>query len=178
MARVASTDRKTTSDTLRLTRLRTGCYESGLKTARLLWGHATQRDAHSIGWLPWAAFDDAASKGRIITLHNNDDLVGFLVWSMNQLRELRCVQVWVRADARLILHGRALINELERIGTEQRCWIMRLWCGEDLAANLFWRALGFEKKNWRRGRTDRRRHILWVRSIRQPACAAAATWLR
>jgi GNAT superfamily N-acetyltransferase len=169
---------KATSDTLKLTRLQTGSCESGLKATRLLWGHATQRDAHSIGWLPWAAFDDAATKGRIITLHNNDDLVGFVVWSRNALREIRCVQVWVRADARLILHGRALISELEQIAREQGCWLIRLWCGEDLAANMFWQAIGFTKQNWRRGRTDHRRHLLWVREVRLQACVRVAAWLK
>jgi GNAT superfamily N-acetyltransferase len=178
MPRVASKQGSRCSDTLKVTRLQTGSYESGLKAARLLWSHATQRDAHSIGWLPWAAFDDAAAKGRIITLHNNDDLVGFLVWSVNALREVRCVQVWVRADARLILHGRALVEELERIAAENGCWIMRLWCGEDLAANLFWGALGFTKRNWRRGRTDRRRHVLWVRRVNARACVRGAAWLK
>jgi len=166
------------SGTLKTTRLQTGSYESGLKAARLLWGHATQRDANAIGFLPWAAFDDAATKGRIITLHNNDDLVGFLVWSTNAIKEVRCIQVWVRQDARLILHGQALIAELETIAAENDCWVIRLWCGEDLAANLFWKALGFTQRNWRRGRTDQRRHVLWTRAVSARAISKAASWLR
>lgn len=157
-------------DTLKITRPQPDLGWSGYSTARTLWAHAVARDTHMIGWLPYQAFEDAASRGHVINLYRNDDLVGFALWSTNLHNEIRCIQIWVRPDARMIEHGRAIVRWLERTGASNNCWRLRLWCGEDLAANIFWRALDFENIAWRHGRTDGgRRHLLWVRRISQSA---------
>jgi len=124
-------------------------------------------DANSIGWLPHAAYDNRHDRGEILTLHRNDDLVGFVLMSRpSPYGELRCLQIWVRRDARMILHGRTLINKLEEIGRLRHCSCLRLWCAQDLAANLFWELLGFKKRGWRWGPAKvPRRHNLWWRVI-------------
>lgn len=128
---------------------------------------ACRIDGHCLGWLPRAAYDEAHRTGRILALWNNDDLVGFCLFSTN-LHELRCLQIWIRRDARLMVHGRALIDNLEARAKKAGCFRIRLWCAIDLEANMFWRALHFRPICWRWGRTPHgRRHVLWARPITQ-----------
>jgi len=128
---------------------------------------ACRIDGECLGWLPKPAYDQAHIQGRIVVCFNNDDLVGFVLWSCNTA-ELRCLQVWVRRDARLLLHGRALITWLDAEGRSRTAYRLRLWCAIDLAANHFWKALGFRYLGWRWGRAkNSRRHALWVRPINE-----------
>jgi GNAT superfamily N-acetyltransferase len=136
---------------------------------------ACRLDGHCLGWLPRAAYDQAHTTGRILALWNNDDLVGFCLFSTN-LHELRCLQIWIRRDARLMVHGRALIDDLEARAKRAGCFRIRLWCAIDLEANLFWRALHFRPICWRFGRAERgRRHVLWARPITHAIGSPPAT---
>lgn len=165
-----------TSDTLRL-ELTINLSETERSAALLFCYSASKLDANSIGWLPKAAYNNRHERGELLTLFNNSDLVGFVLMSRpSPYGELRCLQIWVRRDARMLIHGRALIDELERIGHERHCWLLRLWCAEDLAANLFWEALGFDKRGWRQGPAKvSRRHNLWVRRINRSSLSPPAS---
>lgn len=126
---------------------------------------ACRIDGQCLGWLPRAAYDEAHQQGRICAVWNNDDLVGFALWSTDN-GELRCLQIWVRPDARLLLHGAALIAFLDEAAAHRGCYRLRLWCAVDLAANVFWRALGFIYRGWRWGRAkNSRQHALWTRNV-------------
>lgn len=131
---------------------------------------ASRLDGNMIGWMPFAAYDTRHQQGRLLALWNNADLVGFLMWSPNALGEFRILQIWVRTDARLILHGRALVNWLEAEAARNGGQVLRLWCAVDLAANLFWPAVGFHYRTWRWGPGKKsRRHALWWRRITRPS---------
>jgi hypothetical protein len=77
------------------------------------------------------------------------------------------LQIWVRRDARLIEHGRALIDHLEDAHARRlNAWQLRAWVAEDLEANLFWPQIGFVYRGWRWGPARRaRRHNLWTRPL-------------
>lgn len=130
-------------------------------------GSASKLDAHKVGWIPLAAYTGATKQRRVLICYNNGDKVGFCLWR-HSFGDLAIYQIWVRPDARLILHGRAIVHELNTIGLERRARLIRLWCAEDLTANLFWRQIGFEEIGWRHGpkRTSTRRHLLWTQKIR------------
>jgi GNAT superfamily N-acetyltransferase len=125
--------------------------------------------AHAIGFLPTAAYTNRDAWGELLVLYNNDDLVAFCMMSkVSAYQELRCLQIWVRPDARMILHGRALIEKLNEIANDRGAKVLRLWCAEDLAANLFWKQLGFRYRGWRWGAHKKaRRHALWCRRVTQ-----------
>lgn len=128
--------------------------------------HAQRADGWSIGFLPEVAWHQAIEQGRMVACYNNADLVGWCMFCTNIIRELRIVQIWVRPDARMIVHGRSIVDAIEsRVAIPRHCWQLRLWCAEDLAANLFWAALGFNNRGWRWGRSHHhpRRHLLWTR---------------
>lgn len=129
-------------------------------------------DGHCLGWLPRSAYNARHQEGQIYTCHNNGDHVGHCMWqSHDQIAKI--YMTWVRPDARLILHGRALVNAIEKTAALRGCKILSLWCAEDLAANYFWRALGFLNPSWRWGRGHTpRKHLLW----RRPILAQAIDW--
>lgn len=131
---------------------------------------ASRIDGHSIGWMPRVGYDKRHEWGDLLVLFNNDDLVGFCMMSkLSTFQELRCLQIWVRPDARMILHGRKLIDTLNQIANERGALVLRLWCAEDLPANLFWKALGFRYRGWRYGHNKTgRRHALWMRRVAPP----------
>jgi hypothetical protein len=101
------------------------------------------------------------------------------MWVVTE-RIAKIYMTWVRPDARMILHGRALVDAIEKAAASERCGLISLWCAEDLSANIFWRAIGFTNTNWRYGRGLKpRRHLLWRRRIitpfsQQPAKVQAA----
>ena len=165
-----------TSDTL-VSTLTRDLDVSQQRAALLFCYSASKLDANSIGWLPKQAYDNRHERGELLTLYNNDDLVGFVLMSRpSPYGELRCLQIWVRRDARMMIHGRALIDELDTIAEQRHCWLLRLWCAEDLAANLFWEALGFQKRGWRWGPAKTpRRHNLWTRRVSPSSQLPAAT---
>lgn len=133
---------------------------------------ACRIDGHCLGWLPKLAYDQARDRGRIATCWRNADLVGFLMWGAT-LRTLKIYQTWVRKDARMIEHGRALVTHLTTKAPQTAAVEIRLWCAEDLPANRFWQALHFERRTWRWSPHQvRRRHILWTRAI-TPSCVPA-----
>lgn len=122
-------------------------------------------DGHCLGWLPRSAYNARHEEGQIYTCHNNGDHVGHCMWQSHE-RIAKIFMTWVRPDARLILHGRALVDAIEKEAATRGCSLLSLWCAEDLAANLFWRALGFTNPSWRWGRgSNPRKHLLWRRPI-------------
>jgi len=154
----------TTSDTLEIVEAAADVHQQDLIK---LCDHAIINDGNAIGFLPWGAYTDACNHNRLFSLLRNSDRVGFLLWSSNPLREIRILQIWIRSDARLIEHGRALIEHLQNAHARKlRSWQLRAWVAEDLAANLFWPQVGFLRTGWRWGRAQRgRRHNLWCKPL-------------
>lgn len=141
----------------------------------LLAGHAVRLDARCIGWLPWQFYDRHDEDGRLVAVSRNGDLVGFVAWDPGGLDfAARIMQIWVRPDARMIEHGRALLSRVERDALAMGCPRVRLWCAEDLQANAFWAAMDFTAEARRLGRGSivapcrgrpLREHVHWSRSM-------------
>ena len=153
-----------TSDTLEI---REAIHDPQLRELLLLADKAIRADGDAIGFLPFGAYEEAASTNRMFSLFRNNDRVGFILWGRNQLRECRILQIWVRSDARLIEHGRALVQHLENAHARRlQLWQLRAWVAEDLAANVFWPQIGFACNSWRWGPAKNgRRHNLWRRAV-------------
>lgn len=125
----------------------------------------SKKGTKSIGFVPRAGLYYAASRGRLVTLSRNDDLVGFVLYG-GRGSSARIYQIWVRTDARLLLHGRQLTNWVGRWGMYRGRTRVSLWCLRELPATEFWRALGFQKGGVRCRSIDTRRHQeRWVREI-------------
>lgn len=127
--------------------------------------HSCVLDGHCLGWVPRAIIRGKHDQGRILGIWNNGDCVGWLGWAVSQ-GLMRIHYTWIRNDARLILHGRALVDAVNDLAHDRQLPRIELWCATDLAANVFWRALGFECICWRWGRAKKsRRHYLWRRPV-------------
>lgn len=127
---------------------------------------ASRLDADKVGWMPLQAYREAVQQQRLVICENNGDKVGFILWAISR-GELKIYQCWVRKDARLILHGKALVAHVEEIAATYDAYRLRAWVAEDLAANVFWAAIGFENIGWRHSPrpTAKRKHLLWVKSL-------------
>jgi GNAT superfamily N-acetyltransferase len=132
---------------------------------RKLWIHGVQMDTHAVGWLPTSVFDSRAKTDEVTACYRNADLVGWCVRGESTARKvLKIYQIWVRPDARIIEHGRALVDYVARIAGEKNCGYLEAWVAEDLEANYFWPAIGFTRTVWRWGRGRSFRKIWrWVK---------------
>lgn len=132
---------------------------------RKLWVHGVAADTNAVGWLPKSVFDSRAATNDVLAVYRDGDLVGWLLKGQSKARQvLKIYQIWVRPDARVLEHGRALIRELERDARRKKCWYLEAWVAEDLPANLFWNAMGFTRNVWRWGRGQSLRKIYrWIR---------------
>lgn len=137
---------------------------------RKMWTHAVTTDTNAIGWLPLAAYDQRFVNGEILTITRNNELVGWALIGKSQARAvLKIYQIWVRTDARIMEHGRALIWEIESHRHAASATYMEAWVADDLAANLFWRAIGFAATVWKWGRGKSSRKIIrYVQHIYKP----------
>jgi len=131
---------------------------------RKLWVHGVQADTHAVGWLPTSVFDARAATGEVTAVYRDRELVGWCLRGESLTRKvLKIYQIWVRPDARILEHGRALIADVAKIAHGQKCSYLEAWVAEDLAANVFWKAIGFTRTVWRWGRGRSLRKIWrWV----------------
>lgn len=121
----------------------------------------------SIGFIPYEGLERRVLENNVVVLENNDDPIGFAVVG-GQGSSLRCFQIWVRPDARLLLHGRALVDALQRKAARAGKVRLSLWCLESLPSVLFWRALGFQEvARRRRSRKHSREQIRFVQAVTQ-----------
>lgn len=127
------------------------------------WLKATDEDSHAIGWLPVRAFETRSEQNEVIGCYRNDDLVGWAMAAVSRSRAiLKLYQIWVRPDARILEHGRSLVDELRRRARQAHCYQIEAWVAEDLPANIFWAAIGFTRCNWRWGKGEcPRKHWRW-----------------
>ena len=147
----------------------TSTNRAGLRT---IWTHAVQTETTAIGWLPTSVFDTRADRGEVVAVYRNNDLVGWCMHAKSTARAvLKLYQIWVRPDARILEHGRALVDQLRRVAVAQNCWAIEAWVAEDLPANFFWTAIGFLRHNWRYGRGNQpRKHFRWTSPILAAKC--------
>lgn len=133
---------------------------------RKLWVHGVQNDTNAVGWLPTSVFDSRAKTDEITAVYRNNDLVGWCVRGVSGARQvMKIYQIWVRPDARILENGRALIDDLAKIAHGQKCYLLEAWVAEDLAANVFWNAIGFTRGVWRWGRGRSLRRIFrWTKT--------------
>lgn len=117
--------------------------------------HAVRSDADKIGWLPFQYYDAQDEAGRLVAVTRNDDLVGFATFTPpNFGLESKIIQCWVRPDARMIEHGRALVTRVDEISALAGAAWLSCWVATDLAAMKFWPVIGFRPIQQRLGRGD------------------------
>lgn len=102
------------------------------------------KNNHALGFLPFVALETAIEQGRVIRAYENGEPCGYMI--RGKIREeTRILQIVVADDARRIEHATALVEALKGLCNAARAHSISLHCAEDLPANQFWEAIGFQK---------------------------------
>jgi ribosomal protein S18 acetylase RimI-like enzyme len=97
-----------------------------------------------LGFLPICAYELARQEQRLHIQSYNDEPCGFILTARpTPGRILKIYQTAIQYDARRLQHATQLIRDLEARATLYDCPGISLKCAADLAANQFWKAMGF-----------------------------------
>lgn len=102
------------------------------------------RNAHALGFLTWTALGEAIARGHVLRAWENGEPCGYLIHGRIK-RETRILQTVVANDARRIQHATALVDALTTLANRAHGHVITLHCAEDLDANAFWKAVGFQQ---------------------------------
>lgn len=103
-----------------------------------------KRNSHAVGFLPMTAYETALDAERVLLLLENDAPAGYLIHGP-EITHAKIYQVVIAEDARRIEHGRELIDHLRLHYNNHNVHSITLHCADDLDANAFWKAIGFQQ---------------------------------
>lgn len=121
--------------------------------------------SNQVGFLPTVALEANIERANVSIALENDEPAAYLLGKGNYLRDPHfgiIYQAAVSYDARRRLMGTALVQHfIDHMAPGIR--LIGLWCAQDIEANEFWNACGFEAIAARHGsRRKGRVHIFWV----------------
>lgn len=127
--------------------------------------HLQKKFADQVGFLPMRALEANIERANVSIALENDEPAAYLLGKGNYLRDGHfgiIYQAAVSYDARRRLVGTALVQHfIDHMEPMTR--LIGLWCAQDIEANEFWNACGFEAIAARHGsRRKGRVHIFWV----------------
>lgn len=134
--------------------------------------HLQGLNAFALGFLPFQALEEAISRGRVLQAFENGEPCGYMIHGKPR-ENTRILQTVVANDARRIQHATALVDALKIIANSVQAHMISLHCAEDLEANRFWEAIGFERTG-RRLRNKRRTRWQIAYQIELPGKKLAA----
>lgn len=108
-----------------------------------------RQERESIGHVPWSHYERMAPKDRFLLIHCNGQPAGFCLWhhaKKSKRTIIRVHQIAIVRDARRWRNATELITRVIQLPDNLTAETITLRCAEELPANLFWRALGFEVK--------------------------------
>lgn len=128
------------------------------------------RDA--LGFLSPVALAEYVEHRHVELAYENGDPAAYLLFGTHgsttrspRVDNVRIVQACVQYDARRVHHASALVHALIERSTAAGLETLSCWCADDLEANDFWAAAGFEhvaSRNRRRHARRSRLHRKWV----------------
>jgi len=118
-----------------------------------------------VGFLPRQALEEKVAKGQVSIAFENGEPAAYILGQGSYHRDPVfgiIFQAAVSYDARRRLLGTALVQHFMDC-MQPHVRLIGLWCAQDIEANEFWSACGFEPLAARRGSESRGRvHIFWV----------------
>lgn len=102
-----------------------------------------RKNAEALAFYPRVVFEREAERGRIYLGLLNGQPCGYIYVGSTANGSLRCHQVCIQYDVRRRLYGAMLVARIEQDATAAGVSFVSLRCGFDLAANEFWRSLGY-----------------------------------
>lgn len=124
-----------------------------------------KKGTNALGFVPKPRFLADFARGRVFLVTCNDDLVAYLL--RGAFRPTTVItQLWVRSDARRVLHATAVVEALATRARAAGVARIRLRCADDLAANSLWPTCGFVHAKTKAGGEARGRLIkVWERDV-------------
>lgn len=124
-----------------------------------------KRNSEALSFIPRPRLLEYAMRGQILAEYENGDLCGFAVIGRGS-DWLHVYQCCIQYDARRIYHGLNLVAQIEAVAMTRGLQGISLRCADDLPANAFWLAAGFEKVAVLPGGVRRGRTInVWQRTL-------------
>jgi GNAT superfamily N-acetyltransferase len=126
----------------------------------------------TLGFLPQAAFRQAADSGTLLTAMRDGQVCGYALYSLPR-QVVRLTHLCVREDCRGQGIARQLIEAISERHSDR--FGITLKCREDYPANSLWPLLGFTKQGRVRGRSRRQLPLaVWWRDHGHPNLFSAA----
>jgi len=102
------------------------------------------KNAEDLSFYPMSVLEREIVHGRIVLAEVNQTPAGYLYHGSLNSPTLRIHQACIQYDLRGYLYGAALVRWLIDLGRVSGAQEIALRCGSDIAANGFWRVMGFE----------------------------------
>lgn len=100
--------------------------------------HAADRNRNALGFLPPAAYQAQAEKGRLwVVIDESEDYVGHLMFGGSR-QALKVTQVYVEPKSRRQRIAASAIDALKAYAQENQCQYIQARVAADLQANEFW----------------------------------------
>lgn len=130
--------------------------------------HLQRRNAEELAFYPAAVFEREIENGRILLARVNGEPAGYLYHGALG-SNCKIHQACIEYDLRGQLYGASLMRFFLGIAYAADCSSVSLRCGSDIAANGFWRAMGFYCEAIRPGGVRRMRDInCWRMNMQKP----------
>lgn len=127
-----------------------------------------RKNSEALSFIPAPRLEQYADSGQLMIETENNDPCGFIVFG-NNFPMLRIYQACIQYDARRIQHGLNLLHRLITYAGHYGFTAISLYCADDLEANQFWRAAGFQFAGQRPGGKRRgRMHNRWFLYLDEP----------
>jgi len=126
-----------------------------------------RKNAEELAFYPKIVFEREISNQRIVLAEFNGEPCGYLYHGA--FSNVCCVhQACIQYDLRGQLYGATLVQHLVALCKAAHTSAITLRCGSDIAANNFWRAMGFDCEAVTQGGVRRMRDINHWRLNLQP----------
>src|SRR5579871_1173474 len=103
---------------------------------------SADQDKMALGFLPAAAYEEAANRGNLLVAKCGDAYAGHLLFG-GSYPVLRVFQLYVVENFRRYGIGKQLIGSLTRFATKHGYLSISASVADDLPANRFWEKSGF-----------------------------------
>jgi hypothetical protein len=121
-----------------------------------------RKHTDALGFIPRATVERYVEAGQALLARENEEPCGFLIFG-NGWPRLKIYQACIQYDAQRRQRGLQLVGQVIALASERGCDAVSLWCADDLPANDFWRAAGFQLLRSKPGGHRRGRQLnLWV----------------
>tara|TARA_R110001592_G_scaffold213981_1_gene466804 strand:- start:41 stop:604 length:564 start_codon:yes stop_codon:yes gene_type:complete len=129
----------------------------------------SKKESKSLGFIPNPAYLSAITgiktgkrwslicNDKLFVCECNEELVGFCLASFGHpqrnvmTRTGKISQICLQTDARMLQRGRVLLDEVLAYGESVYTFNWSCGCADDLESNIFWRTMGWNKVNQRKG---------------------------